>query len=223
MPYAAKATIQCEFNVNLLNVWLTFRHPMNQLLMPALNLWTLDLDTVDTPVTSSAWQDEFTLLLVVSPCAAAPARVTLAYAGPSPNLATTWGKQWEPWGPILATDLTATLWKAGMICLWSGSIATIPTGWHLCDGTNGTPDLRNRFIVAAGTTYAPGDSGGNLTHTHALTMYPHAHGLAAGQMISTNYPNGQYHVYTGTSQSTGYMSTVDHKPPYYALAYIMKL
>lgn len=38
---------------------------------------------------------------------------------------------------------------AGMIMMWSGSIASIPTGWYLCDGNNGTPDLRNKMIVAA--------------------------------------------------------------------------
>jgi hypothetical protein len=38
---------------------------------------------------------------------------------------------------------------AGMIMMWSGTIATIPSGWYLCDGTNSTPDLRNRFIIGA--------------------------------------------------------------------------
>ena len=38
---------------------------------------------------------------------------------------------------------------AGMIMMWSGSIASIPAGWYLCDGNNGTPDLRNKMIVAA--------------------------------------------------------------------------
>ena len=43
---------------------------------------------------------------------------------------------------------------AGMIMLWSGSSATIPTGWLLCDGSNSTPDLRNRFVVGATSTVA---------------------------------------------------------------------
>ena len=38
---------------------------------------------------------------------------------------------------------------AGMIMMWSGTIATIPSGWALCDGTNSTPDLRNKFIIGA--------------------------------------------------------------------------
>lgn len=48
----------------------------------------------------------------------------------------------------------------GMIMMWSGTVATIPSGWALCDGTSGTPDLRNRFIVGAST-----DSGGQSVTT----------------------------------------------------------
>ena len=49
----------------------------------------------------------------------------------------------------------------GLICMWSGS--EVPTGWYLCDGENGTPDLRNRFIVGAGDSYAIGNKGGSNT------------------------------------------------------------
>jgi hypothetical protein len=45
----------------------------------------------------------------------------------------------------------------GMILIWSGTVITIPDGWHLCDGTEGTPDLRDKFIVGAGDSYDPGD------------------------------------------------------------------
>jgi hypothetical protein len=63
---------------------------------------------------------------------------------------------------------------AGMIMLWSGSSASIPTGWLLCDGTNSTPDLRNRFVVGAGSTYAVNATGGSadaivVSHTHTAT------------------------------------------------------
>ncbi len=63
---------------------------------------------------------------------------------------------------------------AGMIMLWSGSSATIPTGWLLCDGSNSTPDLRNRFVVGAGSTYAVNATGGSadaivVSHTHTAT------------------------------------------------------
>jgi hypothetical protein len=63
---------------------------------------------------------------------------------------------------------------AGMIMLWSGSSATIPSGWLLCDGSNSTPDLRNRFVVGATSTYAVGATGGSadaitVAHTHTGT------------------------------------------------------
>lgn len=58
----------------------------------------------------------------------------------------------------------------GGIIMWAGAIEDVPEGWALCDGDNGTPDLRNSFIVAAGDTYAVGDTGGadtnDLSHVH---------------------------------------------------------
>lgn len=47
------------------------------------------------------------------------------------------------------TPTWATIIPSGVIVLWSGSIASIPSGWYLCNGSNGTPDLRNRFVVGA--------------------------------------------------------------------------
>lgn len=51
-----------------------------------------------------------------------------------------------------------TLWRgpvspSGVICMWSGATTAIPTGWALCNGSNGTPDLRDKFVVGAGSTY----------------------------------------------------------------------
>ena len=62
----------------------------------------------------------------------------------------------------------------GCILMWSGSIGSIPSGWYLCDGTNSTPDLRDRFIVAAGSTYSVAQTGGSadaivVTHNHTAT------------------------------------------------------
>lgn len=54
---------------------------------------------------------------------------------------------------------------SGVITMWSGSIGSVPSGWYLCDGSNGTPDLRDRFIIAAGSTYSPGDTGGSTAYT----------------------------------------------------------
>lgn len=57
----------------------------------------------------------------------------------------------------------------GTIVKWSGSIASIPTHWQICDGTNGTPNLVNRFVVGAGSTYAVNATGGTTTHQHNVT------------------------------------------------------
>ncbi len=67
----------------------------------------------------------------------------------------------------------------GMIMMWSGTVATIPAGWALCDGVNGAPDLRNRFVIGAGTTYAVGATGGAGSATTS-TAGAHAHNVSTG-------------------------------------------
>ena len=102
-----------------------------------------------------------------------------------------------------------SLVPAGVILLWSGSIASIPSGWNLCDGTNGTPDLRNRFIVGAGSTYAVAATGGadSVTldasqmpaHTHTFsgttsTNGAHTHNISVygGEVSNGGYPEGSH-------------------------------
>ena len=63
---------------------------------------------------------------------------------------------------------------SGAIVMWSGSIASIPSGWYLCNGANGTPNLQDRFIVGAGSAYAVAATGGTtdatlVAHTHTAT------------------------------------------------------
>lgn len=70
---------------------------------------------------------------------------------------------------------------AGVIVMWSGSVASVPSGWLLCDGTNGTPDLRNRFVVGAGSTYAVAATGGSAdaivpAHTHSISLTTNSDG-----------------------------------------------
>lgn len=232
MPYAAKATVEHEFLTNLLEIYVTFRHPMHISseplttppvwnIMPPLSLWILKADTVTKAIIASEWLDLWTLKLTSAAIATRPAIVELEYEGPNVNLSTAWLKQWEAFGPIPSTDLTATLWKTGMIILWSGSIVLIPSGWTLCDGTVGTPDLRNKFIVGAGDTYAPAASGGALTHTHGVNLSVTG-GLITGNRIIDSAPNGQL---ATTFTAGGYVTTnsANHLPPYYALCYIMKL
>ena len=68
---------------------------------------------------------------------------------------------------------------SGIIVMWSGVAAAIPSGWWLCDGNNGTPDLRNRFIVGAGSSYGVGNTGGSDTVTLSSNQMPsHNHGFS---------------------------------------------
>lgn len=95
----------------------------------------------------------------------------------------------------LDAALAAGLFPAGVIVMWSGAVVAIPTGWNLCDGTNGTPDLRGKFILGAGGTYDPGDAGGEETHTLTEAEMPsHTHGISV---------SGGSHGHTGSSGSAG--------------------
>jgi microcystin-dependent protein len=71
------------------------------------------------------------------------------------------------------------------ILKWRGSVASIPAGWQLADGTNGTPDLRDKFIVGAGGTYAVGATGGAATVTLTAAQIP-SHTHAAGTLATTS-------------------------------------
>ena len=158
---------------------------------------------------------------------------------------------------------------SGVIVMWSGTYNNIPSGWHLCDGTSGTPDLRNRFIYGVNTSYGAGNDGDlNTTggssahshtasssgaggHTHAYTDYTigswtDMNGIRVAQDYETQVwseyitinqvsetsgaPNWCYlHSYaktTATSEDHQHQITVNSTitiPPYYKLAYIMKL
>ena len=71
-----------------------------------------------------------------------------------------------PQGPAGADGASGGL-PAGIIAMWAGLLSAIPSGWALCDGQNGTPDLRSRFIKGAAAAANPGDTGGGASHTHA--------------------------------------------------------
>lgn len=104
-PYAAKAIVEHEFDADHINVFVTFRFAMDQTVKPPNNLWLCEVDAAPKAITVSVWQDAWTILLTVPDVAVYPDRVTLEYEGPNENLKITWGKIWEPWGPILSNDI----------------------------------------------------------------------------------------------------------------------
>jgi microcystin-dependent protein len=152
---------------------------------------------------------------------------------------------------FVTTAVTAAFPTGGII-LWSGSVASIPSGWALCNGSNGTPDLRNRFVVGAGSTYAVAATGGSadaivVSHTHTATSTVtdpgHTHGTNGTGNFNTTAGTKIYQLGDGsdyglqsttgsqttgvtvatTLTTTGSSGTNANLPPYYALAYIMKL
>ncbi len=108
----------------------------------------------------------------------------------------------------------------GFIAIWSNSIASIPPGWTFCNGANGTPDLRDKFIVGAGSTYNPDDIGGNTTHIHLLTTDGHSHLLNAGSFIKAG-PNRSRDLTIETVNGDADSET--NNPPYHSLPYIMRV
>lgn len=104
-PYSAKAIIEHEFDIDHLNIFVTFRFAMDVTVKPPDAKWLCEVDDVVKAVTASAWQDAWTILLTVPNVVVYPDRVTLEYDGPDENLKITWEKQWEPWGAILSTDI----------------------------------------------------------------------------------------------------------------------
>lgn len=106
----------------------------------------------------------------------------------------------------------------GMIVAWSGAIVNIPSGWVLCDGNNSTPDLRDRFIIAAGSSYNPNDSGGAATHIHSLAD-SHYHAIPSGTSIAAG---SNFAAYTDQPAKKAETSSASSLSPYYALAFIMK-
>ena len=138
---------------------------------------------------------------------------------------------------ILTSIPTATpSIPSGCILLWSGSTGSIPSGFLLCDGTNGTPDLRNSFIVGAGNNYTVGQTGGSadaivVSHTHTVTDPGHLHTYSSPTTPGGGGTGGlgsQANANTSTATtgisivSAGTSGTNANLPPYYALAYIQK-
>ena len=125
----------------------------------------------------------------------------------------------------------SSLFVQGMIMMYNGSSA--PSGWAICDGQNGTPDLRDRFIVGTGSSYSLGNTGGANSVTLTTAQMPsHKHTTSvdntnlfpsSGQTSIGFGGAGSYPATTFTMNNEGGGQAHENRPPYYALMFIMKL
>jgi len=154
----------------------------------------------------------------VTLCDAPEKRGTLFYNSTDNQIYTCKDTGWQPPGGI----------PAGAIIMWSGTIAAIPSGWQLCDGTNGSPDLRARFVRGAPAGQNPGGTGGEDFHNLTIAEMPaHKHttsvtycGAGIGQLGML--PRKECPTDVETSSSGG-GQPFDNRPAYYEVAFIYKL
>ena len=176
----------------------------------------LDLKNIQDDITSGSAGDATSIhsVPIVAPTAAEDGQV-LFYNNSAPSF------------DYFDTD---TIIPTGVILLWSGAISAIPTNWVLCDGTAGTPDLTDRFVIhadadAAGTNDV-GDTGGSRTiSTGNLPAHSHTYtrSTGTGPSIADGVSERAWRdsaATTPATSSTG--SGTDYLPKFYALAYIMK-
>lgn len=148
---------------------------------------------------------------------------------------------------------TSRFIPSGLISMWAGSIINIPAGWLLCDGSDGTPDLRERFVMGANFDGDLGEVGGENEVTLTINQMPshnhegntdeagnHRHDLPihgkeddngsrvrrGGNMTSWRTVQTDYagiHIHGVTLENTGGNQAHENRPAYYKLAFIMKL
>lgn len=95
-------------------------------------------------------------------------------------------------------DLRLEIMPPGVIVQWNGLLTAIPTGWALCDGENGTTDMRNLMVICAGGDYAVNATGGATTHTltvDQMPSHPHGPGNLQGWSGGMNRNNPHSHPY----------------------------
>lgn len=107
----------------------------------------------------------------------------------------------------------------GTIIIWYGSLGSIPAGWILCNGENGTPDLEALFVIGAGNSFHPTNSN-IVLHSHTATSSGHDHDInpGANPILAGNNRDE----FTNDQQMTMTTNTKLFEPPYHALAYIMR-
>jgi len=129
-------------------------------------------------------------------------------------------------GTISATNIGGTgAFVSGMIIAWSGSVANIPTGFVLCNGSNNTPDLRDRFIIGAGNNYNVDATGGSkdailVSHSHTTLNFVARSGYAEPRNFGVGTDGNCNN--TGGTDTQGESGTNKNLPPYHALCFIMK-
>lgn len=90
----------------------------------------------------------------------------------------------------------SALVPTGVIVLWYGNTSNVPAGWQLCNGSNGTPDLRERFVLGAGTTAAHVTGG--------ATSFSGTSGVAGAHDHGGGVTSSGSHSHTGTAATSGY-------------------
>lgn len=120
---------------------------------------------------------------------------------------------------------------AGVIVIWSGSEENIPSGWALCDGENGRPNLRDRFILGSGAKHTVGETGGSEEVTLTVAQMPEHNHTTDIAHTGINISLGSNRFYGRSGQEVASVVTSDsgnsephpNMPPYYTLCYIIKL
>jgi len=144
--------------------------------------------------------------IVVASAANTPARLAIGTNGQllEAKSSETTGRRYADSGLV----------PIGGILIWSGATGAIPTGWQICDGTNGTPDLRDRFLVGAGDTYAVTDTGGatsiDIEHSHTLTSPTASGGAHTHTQANTSTDGAHAHTLSGTTSHEYQSGTVTH-------------
>jgi len=131
---------------------------------------------------------------------------------------------------------TATVYVTNLppysIIMWYNALSALPAGWVLCDGTNNTPDLRDRFVAGAGYSYVLGFTGGYNSVVLTTDQIPsHSHTISQLQPMNGFWqvPNAgnSHNVMTPlpgavSTDPTGDGRSHENRPPFMALYYIMK-
>ena len=139
------------------------------------------------------------------------------------------------WSEISGIPLNIGEAPEGIIVMWSGSLAAIPEGWALCDGNNGAPDLRDRFILSISVGEEPGIIGGSSSHGHSISGGEHTHDSSEMGPATSDFTVGtagdpreaaqaghMHHIFLSGAHSHS-VGNSNHLPPYAKLAFIMKL